>query len=371
MRRRFGLAGFIVIIQIVLLLAHAFLYKTWIYFVAPSGPQMVWGLRAGIAVLSVSFLAASLLAFRSQNIVVRWFYTVAAVWLGFANFLFMAACSSWLIYGATRVFGVSIGKGLLAAATFGVAALVGVYSVVNAAWTRVKRVSIQLPNLPAAWKGRQIVLVSDLHLGHVRHLRFARRIVRMIAKLPADAVLIAGDMYDGTKADIHRLAQPWKELSVPHGIYFIAGNHEEFGDHTKYLNGVASAGIRVLNNERVVVNGLQIVGVHYRDATDAEHFRKTLRNTGVNRESPSVLLTHAPDRLEVAEEEGISLQLSGHTHLGQVFPFTKIVRRIYGPFAYGLNRLGAMQVYTSSGAGTWGPPLRVGSEPEIVIIKFE
>jgi predicted MPP superfamily phosphohydrolase len=91
----------------------------------------------------------------------------------------------------------------------------------------------------------------------------------------------------------------------------------------------------------------------------------------VDREQASVLLTHAPDRLAVSEEEGISLQLSGHTHRGQFFPFTWITKRIYGPYVYGLKPLGKMWVCTSSGAGTWGPPLRLGSSPEVVLIRFE
>jgi predicted MPP superfamily phosphohydrolase len=118
------------------------------------------------------------------------------------------------------------------------------------------------------------------------------------------------------------------------------------------------------------VDGIQIVGVNYRDATHGEHFRKTLRRTGLDRGQASILLTHAPDRIQVSAEEGISLQLSGHTHHGQFWPWTLVAERMYGKFVYGLQRLGEMQIYTSCGAGTWGPPLRVGSRPEIVAITF-
>jgi predicted MPP superfamily phosphohydrolase len=119
------------------------------------------------------------------------------------------------------------------------------------------------------------------------------------------------------------------------------------------------------------VDGLQIVGVHHHDAARPERLSKVLESAEIDRTQPSVLIVHAPDQLAVAEQAGISLQLSGHTHRGQFFPWTWFTSLIYKQFVYGLQRFGDMLVYTSSGAGTWGPPLRVGSRPEIVLIQFE
>ena len=167
------------------------------------------------------------------------------------------------------------------------------------------------------------------------------------------------------------MAKPWAEFSAPLGAYFITGNHEQFTSPSKYLDAVRQSGIRVLENEKIVLDGLQIVGIHYHDSTNVERFRSILRQTALDRHVASILLVHSPDRLPVAAEAGISLQLSGHTHRGQFFPFTAIVSRIYGQYAYGLNRFGDLQVYTSCGAGTWGPPMRAGSNPEIVLIHFE
>ena len=187
-----------------------------------------------------------------------------------------------------------------------------------------------------------------------------------LTRLRPDIVFIAGDMYDGTIAKVNELAAPLAKLAAPWGAYFVTGNHEEFSDPTKYLDAVQQSGVRVLNNEKVTIDGLQIVGVHYRDSTNDERFRAVLREAAVDRGRASILLTHAPDRLKITEEEGFSLQLSGHTHGGQFFPFTWITSRLYGKFVHGLQRLGNLLVYTSYGAGTWGPPLRVGTKPEIV-----
>ncbi len=368
---RSRIAVFIVIIQTVLFLAHWFLYETWMDFWVIADPPGISKLQIALALLSVSFVIATLLAWRYYNVVVRIFYTVSAVWLGALSFFFLAACLCWIIYGGARVFGAHPDQRILALVLFGVALLTSVYGMINAAWMRVKRVSVRLPNLPESWRGRFAALVSDTHLGHVRGVGFMRRVVGMLSRLQPDIVLIAGDMYDGTAARVNDLAAPWSKLTPPLGTYFVTGNHEEFTDHTKYLNAVSGAGIRVLNNEKVMVDGLQLVGVQFRDSTNDDHLREILRRAEVDRNRASILVTHAPDRPQIAEEAGISLQLSGHTHGGQFFPFTWITSRIYGKFVYGLQRLGKMLIYTSYGAGTWGPPFRVGTSPEIVLICFE
>jgi uncharacterized protein len=368
---RSRIAVFVVIIQTILFLGHWFLYETLTaFFPVPDGWPRVW-LEVTLALLSISFVVASLLAWRSFNIVARVFYSIAAVWMGILNFCFLAACSCWVLWGAARLAGVNLDRRMVATIVFGIALALSLYGIVNAAWTRITRISVKLPNLPASWRGRIAALVSDTHLGHVRGHRFLRRIVGMLNRLQPDIVLIAGDLYDGTVADLHKLAAPLTNLSAPLGAYFVAGNHEEFSEHTKYLSAVSQAGVRVLNNEKVIVDGLQIVGIHYRDSVNDDHFRKTIRHTGMDRAQASILLTHAPDRVKISEEEGFSLQLSGHTHGGQIFPFSWITSRIYGKFVYGLQRLGRLLVYTSYGAGTWGPPLRVGTRPEIVLIQFE
>ena len=362
---------FIAVIQGILFLAHWFLYETWEFFWGVPVASKSSPLPIVLAVLSVSFVLASLLAWRSSHVVVRVLYTVSAVWLGTLSFCFLAACLCWASYGIARLLGLHPDRRELVIVFFAIALLASLYGIVNAAWTRVRRVSVTLPNLPASWRGRVAALVTDTHLGHVRGFRFMRRIVTTLTRLRPDIVFIAGDMYDGTVARVRELAQPWARLAAPMGAFFVLGNHEQFSDSAKYLDAVEHSGVRVLNNEKVTVDGLQIVGVHYSDSTNDDHFRSVLRHADVDRDRASILLTHAPDRLKIAEEEGFSLQLSGHTHGGQFFPFTWITSRMYGKFVYGLQRLGNLIVYVSYGAGTWGPPLRLGTTPEIVLIQFE
>src|SRR6516164_1104202 len=371
MRIRPGLVGFIAVVQAILCLAHLVLYETWTFSltgVQTTGP--LW-LKMLLGILSVGFLAASLLAWRYTGRVVRAIYKVAAVWLGLLSFLLVAAACSWIAFGAARLAGLHPNFHLVVELLFGTAAAASIYGVFNAGWTRITRTTVRLANLPEAWRGRKAALISDVHLGHVRNGSFLRRIVADVLKEKPDAVFIAGDLYDGTAIDARRAAEPLSQLTAPHGVYFVAGNHEQFVDDSKYLQAVEAAGVRVLRNEKVEAAGLQIIGVPYLHATHTEHFASVLKGIGVDRERASILLTHAPDHPQVAEAAGVSLQLSGHTHVGQFPPWNWMARRIYRQFVYGLSRIGKMQVFTSSGAGTWGPPLRLGSNPEIVVLQFE
>ncbi|HEY6304693.1 MAG TPA: metallophosphoesterase [Terriglobales bacterium] len=371
MRLRKDLIAFIAVIQSILFLTHYLLYETWAFSPAGSETPGAFWIKFVLGFLSVSFVAASLLAFRYTNAALRAFYRAAAVWLGLVSFLFLASVSFWIIFGVARLAGLDINLHRIVEVLFGAAAIAALYGVFNASWTRITRTTVRLANLPAAWRGRRAALISDLHLGHVRNGSFLRNLVAKTLREEPDAIFVAGDLYDGTAIDARRAAEPLNELVAPQGVYFVAGNHEQFGDEGKYLNAIAATGVRVLSNEKVEVDGLQIIGIPYRNAREDGQLASVLHDIGLDRDRASILLTHAPDHPEIAEAAGVSLQLSGHTHLGQFLPWSWMARRIYRQFVYGLSRIGKMQVFTSSGAGTWGPPLRLGSNPEIVMLQFE
>ena len=367
--RRF--VGFLVVIQSILFLAHFFLYKTWVFGQSSHiASSRIW-LGAILGLLSVSFVAASTLAFSHTNAAVRALYRASAIWMGLASFIFIAAILSWITFGVATLSGVHLNFHWMVEGLFSGALALGIYGLFNASFTRITRTRVRLENLPDRWRGRTAALLTDVHLGHVRNGNFLRRLIAKILREEPDLIFIAGDLFDGTAIDAASAAQPLSKLTAPHGVYFVAGNHEQFGDDSKYLKAIAAAGVRVLHNETVNLEGLQVVGVPYNHATSNGDLASALRRVPLDRDRASILLTHAPDHPEVAEAAGFSLQLSGHTHLGQFVPWSWLARRMYRQFVYGLSRIGKMQVFTSSGAGTWGPPLRLGSNPEIVFLEFE
>lgn len=365
----------IVFMQVFLCLAHLFLYHTWISFLDAPSAAVLLTLRIALTALSFSFIAAALLSFRSIQPLVRIFYTCAAAWLGFLNLLFWAACASWFVWYALLAV-VSEARltplrPWIGAAFAAAALLAGLWGLVVARRIHVRHTAVALQGLPANWRGRKALLISDLHLGHVNGVSFSRRIVEMASALAPDIVFIPGDLFDGGQADSQTLLEPFRALKPPHGIYFSSGNHDEFGDMAAFTRAIEDVGIRVLSNESVRVDGLSVLGVPFGDSTFPIRMRATLKALLPAPGEAAVLLNHVPSRLPIVEEAGVALQLSGHTHSGQIFPFTWLTRRIFGTFTHGLSRYGALTVVTSSGAGTWGPPMRIGSRSEMVLLTFE
>lgn len=362
------------LMQTFLLLAHWLIFRTIVVFRGNLTPNQTLVLGTALFLLAFSFIAAALLGYYFSGFEVRLIYKIAAVWLGFLNYFFFAACLCWLANLALLFSPLAPSlpryRPLIAAVFFSLALLTGIYGLLNARWIRIRRVTVQLPNLPAAWRDRTALLISDLHLGNINGPGFCRRMVALAARLQPDIVFLPGDLFDGVHADPARLIAPFKSISPPLGIYFTAGNHEEYGGEANFTHSLTQAGIRVLVNEMVVVDGLQVLGIPYADSHFPIRLRANLEALHPDPAQPSILLNHAPHRLPIVEQAGISLQLSGHTHGGQLIPFTWFTRRVFGKFTHGLHHFGSLQVYTSSGAGTWGPPMRVGTHPEIVLLQF-
>lgn len=358
------------IVQSILFLGHWFLYKTVVRFLEVTHPPTILTLRLTLGLLSISLVLTSFLAFRYSNLLVRGFYTIAASWLGVFYLLILASILCWAFYGMTKLFHVPLNGKVLIGVLMSIALGASAYGFINAGMIRITRVNLPLPNCPSQWKGKTAVWVSDLHLGPVRNYEFAEDIAARIRGLNPDILFIGGDLYDGEAVDLHRKVEPFSRISPPLGTYFITGNHEEFGDNTPFLEAIRRAGIKVLYNEMVNLDGLQIIGVDYRDSRREEQFRAILQKMGIDAHQPSILLKHVPLNLQVARDQGISVQLSGHTHQGQVFLFRFITAKVYRGYDYGLKGFGNLLVYTSSGTGTWGPPMRIDTKPEIVAITF-
>jgi predicted MPP superfamily phosphohydrolase len=362
---------FIAIVQSILFLAHWFFYRTVVFFLALTNPNVTLPLKMILFLFSISLVSTSFLVFRYATVLIRIVYVIAVSWLGFLNFFLLASFSSWIIYIVAQNLSFFPNRKLLAGILFGLAIVAGIYGIVNATTTRVTNISIKLPHLPEYWHGKTAVWISDIHLGAVRRYGFAKDITDRVQQLKPDVVFIGGDLFDGGTVDLNGFMEPFSRLSAPDGIYFITGNHEEFFDHVQYLEAVRQAGITVLNNEMVNLKGLQIIGVDYRDSQNRQKYEMILKGIKINSNLPAILLKHSPTNLDIANKKGIALQLSGHTHKGQIFPINFITGLVYHGYDYGFKNFRDSKIYTSSGVGTWGPPMRVGNIPEIVVIKFE
>lgn len=364
-------AVFLSIVASIITLGHFVVYKALMYIWGLGGTRMGLTLKYTFIVLGASFIATSLLAMLRYSTLSAWLYAASAVWLGTLYWLFIASVLGALVMFLTsgtsvQPSGILIAKGLIIAAL-----CVSVAGIINARMTRVTEYTVAIQNLPETWQGKKIAVVSDTHLGNVHGERFVRRIVRMINAEAPEAVIIAGDYYDGPPAPLERLAAPLAELTAPKGVYFANGNHEEFYDSSKkYDDALSGARVTVLENASTTIDGLQIVGVNYKDTVTYASTTETLAQSGIQKNTPTILIKHAPTHIKAVSEADIDLVVSGHTHQGQVWPGPYLVKRIYKQFSYGMNTYGQTTVITSSGAGSWGPPQRVGTHGEIVVITL-
>jgi uncharacterized protein len=238
----------------------------------------------------------------------------------------------------------------------------------------VKRVRIELAKLPASASGYRIALISDVHIGPTIGRAFLEEVVRRVNSLEPDLIAIAGDLVDGRVADLGDLVLPLKELRAKDGVFFITGNHEYYSGVDEWLAFLPTLGLRVLKNERVAIRGeagFDLAGVEDLSAHGFEGHAADLPRALEGRDTSRalVLLAHQPKAILEAEPLGVDLQLSGHTHGGQLFPW-KYAVGLDQPYVVGLHRHGNATVYVSCGTGYWGPPMRVGAPAEITDIEL-
>jgi len=380
----------VLVLQILLIFTHLAVYAV------AAAAFGIGGLlfKTIFVVLAFTFLSASLLAHTHKGRFFDWYYAAAAYWFGLVSFLFGGAVAFFFIAKVLYSFNYYVSPAFLGGVLFGFSFFLHLYGTWKSGRAEITRIDIAVPGLPEAWRTKKIVFVSDFHLGKVWRREFTEKVAGKIRALAPHAVFIGGDLYDGVACDLKDVIEPLRSLRPPHGVYFITGNHEYFlSDIAPALAAIRNVGIRILEDERVDIDGISVIGVsdksdkdtahredHFRKILnlkrlktrnhEEKHFEKRLNGTGAQGDQPTILLKHEPDYLEIANEAGIALGLFGHTHHGQIFPLNYLTWRIYHGFDYGLHRVGNMQTYTSSGVGTWGPPLRLKTKSEIVLITL-
>lgn len=240
----------------------------------------------------------------------------------------------------------------------------------------VKKVDIFLYNLPPAFEGFAIAQISDLHAGAAIRREYTQHVVDLVAAEKADLIALTGDFVDGTVDDLYDDIAPLATLKAPEGVFFITGNHEYYSGVYDWINVFRNMGARVLLNEHDVIrrgnDAIVLAGVTDYSAgrmipSHATDPTKALR--GAPAGLVNILLSHQPAIYDQAEKAGFHLQLSGHTHSGQYFPFTVLIR-FFQRFYNGLNRYKNLQIYVNRGTGYWGPPLRNGARAEITLITL-
>jgi hypothetical protein len=371
---------------------HFVLYRFILRWLGVSHPVLKTIVLAVFSFLAISFMAAFLLLRWTENAGTILFYRLAAVWFALFIQMILAVGATWLSYAVIRWLGVPPARFRLLASGWIILALAwSAYGFWNAFHPIVRPIEISLDDLPNQWRGRMIVHLSDLHLGHFHGPASMERLAERVNALRPDLVLITGDLFDGMTDGMPEFEAPLKRLTARYGVFFVTGNHEVYAGLQRCLDLVARTGIQVLLNEVVAVDGLHLIGVAYPGVRDRSEIRGLDRiPAAASGRRSCILMFHTPTDIRydatrdrrtatyfhpdtsfaLTRDLGVSLQLSGHSHHGQIFPFGFLTRWIYSGYDYGLHREGNFVLYTSSGVGTWGPPMRTGTSPEIAAITL-
>ncbi|MER6086985.1 metallophosphoesterase [Streptomyces bluensis] len=266
-----------------------------------------------------------------------------------------------------RVFAARLVGGAAAAVAVGTVGH-GTYGVLRG--PRVKRVTVPLAKLPRSTHGYRIAVVSDVHLGPILGRGFTERVVATVNATQPDLIAVVGDLVDGSVEDLGSAAEPLAGLRARHGSFFVTGNHEYFSGVEQWTAYVQELGLRLLANERMELPAFDLAGVNdvtgesYNDGPD---LAAALKDRDPSR--TSVLLAHQPVFVDEAVRHGVDLQLSGHSHGGQLWPMN-YVAELANPTVAGLERYGDTQLYVSRGAGAWGPPTRVGAPSDVTVVEL-
>lgn len=333
------------------------------------GIDQIWLAYVGIGLLVVFFLVGSVALVNSTGVVGHTLYKIASIAMGVYLFLIL----SFLVVDAFSIF-ISIAPRTYGIIGIGMTLIVSIYGYWNSTNIRLTELNIPIKGLEKEIKA---VHLTDTHIGHFRVNGFLQKIIDKTNAQNPDVIFLTGDYLDSKYALNKTHFEPLKQLNAP--MYFVDGNHDKATDNDSIIALMRSVGVTVLENEVTHFNGLQIAGLNHMLADrnsfdmhasgDNPTVDETLQKLNIDKEKPTVLLHHAPNGIKHANQYGIDLYLAGHTHAGQIFPFTIFSNLIF-EYNRGLHDYMGTKVLVSEGIGTMGPPFRIGTKSEVVSLTL-
>ena len=352
-------------------------FAQWLLLIAlvASAVLMPLGFMARrVKVLKLSRWASDVLAWGGA-LSMGWFSSVWVLTVLRELVLLAGTAAHASVASSLNMAAVAMWSGVVVVSSSAAVTLLGLWNARRSA--AVLAVDVPIANLPAALQGFRIAQISDLHVGPTIKRGYVSAIVRSVNRLQADMVAVTGDLVDGSVADLAAHVAPLADLSSTHGTYFVTGNHEYYSGAHAWIKELRRLGLTVLMNQHVVlqhgnaellVAGVADHGAHHFDAQHRSDPQAALAGAPAA-VTVRVLLAHQPRSADAAEKAGFDLQLSGHTHGGQFWPWNHFVR-LQQPFTAGLHKWNALWVYTSRGTGYWGPPKRLGAPSEITHLRL-
>lgn len=359
---------FFSIYVLILLLGHAVFWYVFVrlFQIATLKWQIIIAIIVFLLFLNAIF--ASYLIHKWDNVATRSYYMFAGFWIGLLANFGVTMLLVLLIKLVDMIFGFNPSFLLYTTVFFGGAILLTVIGLYKATVPKITSYDVFIKDLPDSWNNKVVVQISDVHLGPVYREKSFARLLTKVQNLNPEAVFITGDLFDGMETDFSWLNKPFSKMQVPRGIYYSFGNHDLYLGFNRSVELLKGNPVAILDNKMEVVDGLQIIGISYSFNKDFDLEAAILKQVGYSKGKPSILLFHEPNNIELAKKAEIDLQLSGHTHNGQIFPFNYFAKWSYKGYGYGLFTEGDFSLIVNGGAGTWGPPIRTAGQSEIVKI---
>ncbi|MFO7669173.1 MAG: metallophosphoesterase [Bacteroidales bacterium] len=315
----------------------------------------IWPLHVGFAFITL-FMIIGIVAFtNASGIAGHLVYIAGATLMGLMLYLLLSV----LLVDLVRM-GVKLQPRIYGFAVLFLTVLVSAYGILNAFNVRIREIEVEIPRLKQEVRAMHL---TDIHLGHFRGHRFLQKLVDITNEQQVDMVLITGDLFDGRIRFCDECLDPLKKLDAP--AYFVEGNHDRYSGVERVKSGLRKVGVTVLSNEIVTRGEIQIIGLNHIPAT----IQSILPGIPTDPEKPLILLHHSPHGIEFANRKGVDLYLSGHTHAGQLFPVNYIGELIY-QYNKGMHDYQGTKIYVGEGAGTFGPPMRLGTHSTVTIITL-
>ena len=374
---------FLSIVILVNTLVNLYLFYRTKPLVGSASDTVMWIFRAAFWLVAFAYVIGRFTERSGAMAVAEPFIKMGSWWLGAMLYLTLGFLLVDILRGVNALFNITdilkfswqSPKGQMASiGVYAVALVILVIGYFNAKYPVVNQLTINV-NKPIEGGEQRIVLLSDIHLGTMIANGRLERMVRKVNEQNPDVVLLAGDVFDEDLGPVisNNMGDLLKNLKAKYGVYAVTGNHEFFGNVNAAQAYLEQHGITVLRDSIAALpNGFTIVG---RDDRQANHMlpqpRKSVEQlvAGANQNTALILMDHQPYQLEEAVNNGIDLQVSGHTHHGQMWPFGYVTSKIF-EVSRGHKQKGNTHIYVSTGYGTWGPPIRTGNRPELVVIDM-
>lgn len=350
----------------IILGANVYIANRFAWFFNVNHP---WILYVAVPIITFTIISGAIGLINSTSTLGHITYNIAAVLMGYLLYLLL---STILVDIAS--FFIKLPASNYGFAAFIIAALISIYGIWNASNTKINSIDINISGITNPVKAAHL---TDTHIGHFRGPNTLLSLVDKINNEDVDVVFFTGDLLDSKYQLKAESLSPLGKLNAP--VYFVEGNHDVYTGTDPIKEYLKSIGVNVLTNEVQVWNGIQIIGLDHMLADensfsphaspDGPNIRKTLSELSFTKSAPSILLHHGPDGIKYAKENGIDLYLAGHTHGGQLWPITHIADLMF-EVNKGLHKFDSTQVYVSQGTGTFGPPMRVGTDSELTILNL-